>query len=67
MKFFLNETTFEWITLMVMEKDKGGIHAEDLTPFPVLRLEPLLPLDHHLDGLSKLLQHRGLLGRLHPP
>ena len=39
----------------------------DLTPFPVLRLEPLLPLDHHLDGLSKLLQHRGLLGRLHPP
>ena len=29
----------------------------DLTPFPVLRLELLLPLNHNLDGLSKLLQH----------
>ena len=44
-----------------------GQRILDLTPFPVLRLEPLLPLDHHLDGLSKLLQHGGLISRLHPP
>ena len=39
----------------------------DLTPFSVPRLEPLLPLDHYLDSLSELLQHGGLLSRLHPP
>ena len=27
MKIFLHETSFEWITHMIMEKDKGGIHA----------------------------------------
>ena len=64
--------SFEWVKHMVIEEGKkvGSMVEErilDLTPFPVLRLEPLLPLYHHLDGLSKLLQHGGLLSRLHPP
>ena len=64
--------SFEWVKHMVIEEGKkvGSMLEErilDLTPFPVLRLEPLLPLDHHLDGLSELLQHGGLLGWLHPP